>query len=106
MVYNIALKGDKDAKVPKKIKKIIVKLRKYLLIPVNYYIGDDQNFGEDNLHLEPYDEEETKRYKATRLARKRRANWLLLAAVIDRFLFFMYLLSNIFLSIFILISPI
>lgn len=104
-VYNIALKGEGDAKVPNRVKKIIHKMRKKLFIPVNYYIHSHSDENEDGA-IEMLTTEEIEQQKMLRKQRKRKTNWLLLAATIDRILFIIYLLLNIFISIFIFVHPI
>ncbi|CAD5115025.1 DgyrCDS4046 [Dimorphilus gyrociliatus] len=74
-VYNIALKGDGDAKVPDRIKKIILKLRKKLFVPVNYYVHIHSDSNDNDIPLEMMNEVEMENKRMLKKQRKRKANW-------------------------------
>lgn len=94
VVYNIALKGYENVNLPLKIQHFLVKLEKYLLIPANYYANDAGSHlfrNEDKIPTEEERRNDMEKFKKL----KKKANWLLLAAVVDRIFFILYLLVNI-----------
>lgn len=103
LVYNIALKGEKILNIPLKLQYLMIKLRKYLLIPDNYYINDNHN----DIHEFHDDKQQNKEnIHITNKFKKRKANWLLLAAIIDRFFFIANIITNIVMIIIIFRKPI